>query len=535
MSVDQGFLLESASEPTVTESAVNTDAFKISIQDALAQVHGMNPQNVKVASASVVSINQGRRLDDGAASQVSMEVEYKIPADSVASRLAHMQKTQDPQYRSNFTQYLKDSEDDRVSGLDIVGVYHQEITASNYDGTFKLTSLGDLFTIYGAADSAWDSDRMQAWGKSAAAASQAVLSAALASIIPVARQQTYVNSIDTNVGSDGLSAEFSMFAVVPRDNNMDNDQYQARVVAYRAELDAMKAHSAALYWEAFENQLTNNNIDHLPQMGLVPPTTTTTTTAAVPPTPPPSGTETRGASTSLVLVIFIVLAFVLLLTCLCIVSICKNPNRRRRFCPCCSSRGEDSPTRAFSGDLENSVQSYYEGHDELRGAGYGYGEEFDPTGQGNVNFLDLIQFNNLQVEPKKKAKDKRNGDSKQHQRLVTQKLGSTDDKETEDLRFAMGTFKPWKADDKMQSGLKGSPASTRATTNSSRDSQTPSSLTPASRPLGNSMSGMEETPDQRTSRSLNRSPSLRSDDQVTIETVCSESETSSSEDEPEER
>jgi hypothetical protein len=177
------------------------------------------------------------------------------------------------------------------------------------------------------------------------------------------------------------------------------------------------------------------------------------------------------------------------------------------------------------------VDEYHEGHDELRGAAYS--DEFDPSGQGNVNFLDLIQFNNLQVEPKKKSpKDKRNGDK---QRLVTQKLGSTDDKETEDLRFAMGTFKPWKPGDKMETGLRGSPASTRATTNSSRDSQTPNSMTPASRPLGNSESGMEQTPDQRTSHSLNRSPSLRSDDQVTIETVCSESETSSSDDEPEQR
>jgi hypothetical protein len=362
--------------------------------------------------------------------------------------------------------------------------------------------------------------------------------------VPPQNQSTDVNVTETSAGPDVMSATFFMYASVPRDGNMTNLEYDVRVAEYKEAFNTIKDMDNTAFYDLFTQELDSANVSHLPSMSRTQADSTTAQFLAVSdPSPPPNDDGTKGASTSLILVIFLVVAFVLLLTFLCAASIWKNPSRRERYCFCIVGRRGDSVTRALSGDIEKqdaasgstAVTTYHEGQDEMskmgpRGAALG--EDDDPSGNGNVNFLDLIHFNNLShvdAAGKGKKNPKRNGESPVKNRLTTQKLGSTDDKETEDLRFAMGTFKPWKTPQQSEkSGYRGSPASTRATTNSSRDSNSPNSMTPLARPLGHPQSGVEDTPERRN---LNRSPSEKSDDQVTIETVCSESETSSSEDE----
>lgn len=532
--VDQILMLQLSANSTEADAAVGTVAFQTSIINAAAQVHGIPSGDVTIHSTAVTG--DARRLAAGIA---PIAIQYSIPVASEAELLARMEETQDGDYRKAFSNYLKESEDGRVQGLQILSVYHRIITASNQDESLKFTALGDLFNVYGATDPDWDEAKLSAWGKSAAAAAEAALLATLSHIVPPHNQSTDVNVTETSAGPGVMSATFFMYASVPRDGNMNNTEYDVRVLEYKEAFNTIKDMDSTAFWDLFTQELDSASVSHLPSMSRTQVDSTTApvdATVAPDPTPPPTDDGTKGASTSLILVIFLVVAFVLLLTFLCAASIWKNPSRRERYCSCIVGRRGDSVTRALSGDLEarDTVTAYNEGQDEMskmgpRGAGLV--DDDDPSGNGNVNFLDLIHFNNLtHIDTPSKAKKtpKRNGESPVKNRLTTQKLGSTDDKETEDLRFAMGTFKPWKSSQQSEkSGYRGSPASTRATTNSSRDSNSPNSITPLARPLGHPQSGVEDTPERR---SLNRSPSEKSDDQVTIETVCSESETSSEED-----
>jgi hypothetical protein len=725
--VEQLFIMTIAGDSPATEAAVSSDGFRDSVVLAVAQVHNMNAANISVLSSSTVSdvrrlsgefsalielrsdsVNEMRRLEGS--SRATIGIGYSIPVANEEEQIAKIKATQDNAYHTAFQDYLSHSEDARVAGLKITSLYHRTITAGTQDGSWKLTMLGAMFTVYGTMNDQWGDAEMTTWGNNAAVAAQAALIASLSSIVDSSRQQTWANVTTTSAGPPSLSASFFMYATVPRDDNMTNAAYDVRIESYRVIFNTVKDQQAAGNWQQFEEELQIRNIPALPDMGREPPAS-----------PPASGSTTKGASTSLVLVIFLVAAVVLFLGSLCITAIWKDPRKRAKYCWCFSGKSEmvqgftddleaakglheaDRPVadfttsnmkgpqavdvvgvpargKAFSGQwifsckddgkrklvltdshgqrvkegyvpststdwddpltwtmvhekdtsfsIENfhyatqvnrptgdftqsnipgtqadavvgvaargeafsgqwifswmddgkrklvltdshgrkvkegyvpasskdwedpstwtmvtetsitySIENFHynsQGHDELAKShglrGAAHGDEDEEEQGGKVNFLDLLHFNNLShVDAKnlKTPKKAPRNESPAKQRLVTQKLGNTADQETEDLRFAMGAVKPWKSPNDKSPGYRGSPASTRATTNSSRDTNSPHS---------SAHSGREDTPDKRTSpHSLQRSPSLKSEGQVTIETVCSESETSSSEDDDDDK
>jgi hypothetical protein len=520
-------------------AASSADALGVS----LAEIN--NPTMSSVAGRRLQTLSPlGRRLQTSSV----MKLAYSITPSSPVDQTAKMEATQASQYISVFGQNLITLEKARAQGFQIASVKSIRISVGTGSPLSNMTSLGADLSIYGSLG--WSQAQLLAWATSAAPALEAALIRSFTSTPPVPANQQAVSVKVGNIviGTSYVTVPFVLFARVPRSGAATAAAYDARAQQYRADMDGLAL--SAPFSIAFANELTARSVPQLPGQSFAPGGVAST------------GSDVKAAGGSFAIVIIMTLSFVLLFLMLGIIAIYKNPGLRRRFLPCCPGPASPAlvePREHPGDDIVKPFQDQQGPGSRLKSALSAFDEEED----GPVNFLDLVGLGGTPGPPglkgrtprssrrtpksvRRKSLDVSNEDSPFQLRsppMTGHRLNDLEDEATSNLRFAMGSMRSLHTAKLLGSPSHVSPASTRATgETSAKDVMSPVWTTPSPERFGISrditdlddvlhlMSMPTKSANQTTATANTTGSTMQSDSDVSIETVVSESETSTSSD-----